>query len=297
MNLYHLRYFVQLTRTQHYTKAAEQLNISQPSLSHAIAQLEGELGVPLFEKSGRNTTLTHFGREFLVCAEKTLAALDEGVQAIQRNARGEGVIRLGLLRTLGVEYVPQLAARFLEQNPGKEIRFTFDTGVTEELLDGLAERRFDLAFCSEPPQNRELTAVPVNKQDLVLIVHRSHPLASRHSVELRETLAYPQIYFSKGTGLRSVVDQLFAHIGAQPNIAYETQEDQVIAGLVAQGFGIAVVPYMDLLHRLDVKILQINDPAWERNFYMVHDERAFLSPVVRSFRQFVLEQQDLQILS
>ena len=294
MNLYHLRYFVQLTRTQHYTKAAEQLNISQPSLSHAISQLESELGVPLFEKSGRNTVLTHFGEEFLICAEKTLAALDEGVNAIQRNARGEGVIRLGLLRTLGIDYIPRLASRFLAENPNKEIEFTFDTGRTEELLERLNQRKLDLVFCSQPPEELGLQAVPVSKRDLVLIVPRNHPLAGRHSVELGDTLEYPYVFFSKNAGLRAVVDQLFEKIGARPKIACETLEDQVIAGLVAQGFGIAVVPYMEMLHRLDVKILQISSPAVEWNFHMVHDERAFLSPAVRAFRQFVLNQRDFK---
>lgn len=78
MNLFYLRYFVTLARVKHYTRAAEQLCITQPSLSHAISQLENELGVPLFEKSGRNTTLTRFGEEFLVCAEHTLSTLDAG---------------------------------------------------------------------------------------------------------------------------------------------------------------------------------------------------------------------------
>lgn len=64
--------------TQHYTRAAERLCITQPSLSHAIAQMEGELGVPLFEKRGRNVVLTHFGEQFLTCAQQTLATLDEG---------------------------------------------------------------------------------------------------------------------------------------------------------------------------------------------------------------------------
>ncbi len=77
MNLDHLRYFVKLAEVRHYTKAAEQLGISQPSLSHAINQIEAELGVPLFEKSGRNTTLTRFGEEFLSCAENSLSILDE----------------------------------------------------------------------------------------------------------------------------------------------------------------------------------------------------------------------------
>ena len=93
--------------TEHYTRAAEKLCITQPSLSHAIAQLESELGVPLFEKSGRGTKLTHFGQQFLSCALDTLATLDQGVEELQRVGRGEGIIRLGLLRTLGVKFMPE----------------------------------------------------------------------------------------------------------------------------------------------------------------------------------------------
>lgn len=140
MNLYHLRYFVQLAHTRHYTRAAEQLCITQPSLSHAISQLENELGLPLFEKTGRNTELTRFGEQFLECAERTLSTLDEGVEELKRVSRGEGLIRLGLLRTLGVDYVPDVVSRFLAANAGKKIRFTFETGMTNQLLEGLAER-------------------------------------------------------------------------------------------------------------------------------------------------------------
>ena len=288
MNLFHLRYFVQLALTQHYTRAAEQLCITQPSLSHAITQLETELGVPLFEKTGRNTTLTHLGKEFLACAESTLSTLDAGVESMQRIARGEGLIRLGLLRTLGVDYIPRLASSYLAANPGKDIRFTFNTGVTQHLLDGLAARRFDLVFCSCPAAELGLTAVPVEKQDLVLITPRNHPLAARHTIDLQDTLLYPYIYFARGSGLRYVVEDLFAQLDGHPQIAYETEEDQVIAGLVAQGFGIAVVPYMDMLLRLDVRILQISHPTYERNFYMISDDKAFLSPAVQDFRQFVI---------
>ena len=289
MNLLYLRYFVELAHTQHYTRAAERLCITQPSLSHAIAQMETELGVPLFEKDGRGIMLTHFGEQFLACAQQTLATLDDGIDTLQRVGRGEGIIRLGLLRTLGVDYVPDLAARFLAANPDKNIRFTFHSGITKDLLDGLSARQFDIVFCSQPYLERKLTAVPVNKQDLVLVVPRSHPLAQQHTVDLAETLLYPQVYFAKGTGLRIIIDELFRQIGGTPTIAYETEEDQVIAGLVAHGFGIAVVPYMEMLLRLDVKILQIVRPVWERNFYMVTDDWAYQSMAVRQFRQFVLD--------
>ena len=112
--------------------------------------------------------------------------------------------------------------------------------------------------------------------------------AARHTIDLQDTLLYPYIYFAKGSGLRYVVEDLFARLDGHPQIAYETEEDQVIAGLVAQGFGIAVVPYMDMLLRLDVKIIQISHPTYERNFYMISDDKAFLSPAVQDFRQFVL---------
>ena len=288
MNLLHLRYFVELAHTRHFTRAAERLCITQPSLSHAITQLEAELGVPLFERTGRTTVLTRFGEQFLACAQQTLSTLDEGVDALQRVARGEGLVRLGLLRTLGVDFVPGLAARYLRENPDRNIRFTFHTGVTQQLLDGLMEKRFDLVFCSQPPAELQLTAVPVGRQDLVLIVPRGHPLAELHTVDLAQALPYPQVYFAKGSGMRNVVDGLFAQIGGTPQIAYETEEDQVIAGLVAQGFGIAVVPYMEMLLRLDVKILQIGCPVWERNFYLVSNDKGYLPPAVRQFRQYVL---------
>ncbi len=294
MNLFYLRYFVTLAHVQHYTKAADQLCIAQPSLSHAISQMEKELGLPLFEKSGRKTILTRFGEEFLVCAEHTLATLDEGIASLQRSARGEGLIRLGLLRTLGVEFIPRLTAAFLKENPDSDIQFTFHTGDTKSLLDGLNNRKYDLVFCSKPPVELNLTAIRVQKQDLVLIVPKDHPLSSHHTVDLAETAPYPQIFFSESSGIRPVVKEMFEQIDVEPNIAYETEEDQVIAGLVAQGFGIAVVPYMDLLLKLDVRILEITSPACERDLFMVNDEKMFMPPVVRRFRQFVLDGGALQ---
>ena len=85
------------------------------------------------------------------------------------------------------------------------------------------------------------------------------------------------------------MERMFSQIGIEPQIAYETEEDQVIAGLVAQGFGIAVVPYMDLLLKLDVKILQIDPLVGERKLFMVNDGSIFMPPCVRNFQQFVLD--------
>ena len=86
-----------------------------------------------------------------------------------------------------------------------------------------------------------------------------------------------------------MVDQIFTETGTRPAAACETEEDEVIAGLTAQGFGISVVPYMDLLRKLKLNILPIDSPASERRLYMIHNKLVFMSPAVQAFRQYVLE--------
>ena len=124
INYEHYKVFYNVAKQGSITMAAHKLYISQPAVSKSIAQLEKELGIPLFEKNGRNTTLTRFGEEFLSCAEHTLSTLDEGITTLHRNARGEGLIRIGMLRPLGIEYIPRLAAGFLKANPRQDRRLS-----------------------------------------------------------------------------------------------------------------------------------------------------------------------------
>lgn len=288
MNLDHLRYFVKLSELRHYTRAAEQLCISQPSLSHAISQLESELGVPLFEKTGRNTVLTRYGEEFLECAQRSLGILDAGMESLQRSAKGEGVVRLGFLRTLGVDFIPKLTSDFMAADPSGNVEFSFHSDLSSGLIDGLLQHKFDLVFCSEPEKSLKLGAAPVTSQKLVLIVPNGHPLSEQKSIDLAETLEYPAVWFAKGSGLRRVIDGMYEQVGGKPASVIETEEDEVIAGLVAAGFGIAVVPDMDMLHKLDITVLEITSPPYRRDFYMVWDDNVFMSPAAQRFRSFVL---------
>lgn len=288
MNLDHLRYFVKLSELRHYTRAAEQLCISQPSLSHAISQLESELGVPLFEKSGRNTVLTRYGEEFLECAQRSLGILDAGMESLQRSAKGEGVVRLGFLRTLGVDFIPKLTSDFIAADPNSGVEFSFHSDLSSGLIDGLLQHKFDLVFCSEPEKSLGLTATPVTSQKLVMIVPNGHPLADRESIGLAETIGYPAVWFAKGSGLRKVVDGMYEQVGGKPISVVETEEDEVIAGLVAAGFGIAVVPDMDMLHKLDISVLEITSPPYHRDFFIAWDDSVFMSPAAQRFRSFVL---------
>jgi DNA-binding transcriptional LysR family regulator len=146
MNLYHLRYFVTLAHMEHYTRAADLLAITQPSLSHAISSLESELGVKLFKKNGRNVTLTKYGKSFLTDAEDILQKLDASVGSLQLAGKGEGHIDIAFLRTLGSDFVPRILRRFLDENQGKQIDFALhcDKVITNEILKGIKEQKYDI---------------------------------------------------------------------------------------------------------------------------------------------------------
>lgn len=288
MNLYHLRYFVTLAHLEHYTKASKELMITQPSLSHAISSLEEELGVPLFEKDGRNIVLTKSGKMFLKEVEKSLQVLDEGVKNLRMTSTGEGRIDLAFLRTLGTDYIPRIVHEFMELHKDKAIEFHFHSGVTADLIQGLKDKKYDIAFCSKFDTEPEIEFIPMAKQDLVLIVPLDHPLAERDSVDLADTLPYPQIVFSKKSGLRVIIEGIFRQIGAMPQVAYEVEEDEVAAGLVANGFGIAVCPNMPILGSMNLKALKISSPKWERNFYMAMLKGRYLPPVVNELMEFVV---------
>ena len=270
MNLYHLRYFATLAHLEHYTKAAEILAITQPSLSHAIASLEKELGVKLFEKEGRNVALTKCGQAFLIDVEQALDMIDSSVNKLQMTGRGEGRIDIVELRALSSTVVPNFVKGFLDSTPDKKIDFYFhsSTGLTSDMIQGLKDRKYDIAFCSMMDNEPLIEFTPVAKQELVLIVPKGHPLEGRSSIDLKDTLAYP-------------------------HIAYSMEEDQGVAGLVGAGFGIAVVPKMPVLSYMPVSIIEIEKPSWERLFYMATLKNVYQAPVIMDFKKYVTEHADL----
>lgn len=194
--------------------------------------------------------------------------LDDGIASIKRSAMGNGTIRLGLVRPLGISYVPRMAAAFIKKNPKLDIDFTFHTDVTGRLLDDMQLGKYDLLFCSKPSEEYHFTAESVMKQRLVLITPKGHPLAKKRkrSINLAETAGYSYVCFDKNSGIRSIFDEMLKRSDITVKVAYETEEDQVIAGLVASGFGIAVVPYMDILEKMSVEIFEIESPEYERSF-------------------------------
>ncbi len=291
MNLSQLQYFKVLAQEEHYTRAAQILAITQPSLSHAIAQLEQELGTRLFEKKGRNVVLTRYGKMFLPYVEESLKVLDEGVQRVKEvNGSKEGIIHLAYIYTMGSEFTPKIVRKFLDTYPDYNIDFHFTVGTTGEIIEGLKDDKYDIIFSSYQDGEPDIDFKKIGNQKLVLAVPQDHPLSIKDSVDLRDTIEFPQIYFEKGSGLRPVIDQMYEEIGQFPKVAFEMEEDSSMAGLVAQGFGIAVMPDIPILKSLGVKTLDIYNPSYERAVYLATLKKHYLSPVAKAFIRFVCEE-------
>ena len=134
MNLNQLHYFAKLAEVEHYTKAAEELSISQPSLSHAVSSLEKEIGTKLFEKQGRGVVLTKYGKIFKEYVDEVIHSLDTGVKKVQSmTGQTEGVVELAYIYTLGSGFVPRLVGDFLRTHEELKVKFRFTVGNTSEI--------------------------------------------------------------------------------------------------------------------------------------------------------------------
>lgn len=288
MNLNQLHYFSKLAEVEHYTKASEELNISQPSLSHAIRELEKELGTKLFEKQGRGVTLTKYGRLFQEYADEALKILDTGVRKVRSlNGQTEGIVELAYIYTLGSEFVPRLVSDFIRAHEELKVQFRFTVGNTSEIIQGIKEGHFDIGFCSMTEREQEIQFTPVGTENLVVVVPKGHPLSNETAVDLEQAAAYPQIFYTPNSGLRPVVDRMFGQIKIHPQIAYEIEEDGSMAGLVAQNFGIAVMPEIPVLSQLPVDILPIRNQHEKRYVYMARTSEKYQPPIVQKFAEYV----------
>ena len=165
------------------------LSITQPSLSHAIAQLEQELGTRLFEKKGRNIVLTRYGKIFLPYVEDALKILDDGVQRTRElNGSKEGMINLAYIYTMGSDFAPRIVRKFIDTFPDYKIDFHFTVGTTGEILDGLKSDQYDIVFSSFQDGEPDIDFKKIGRQKLVVAVPQDHPLAIKDSVDLRDTI-------------------------------------------------------------------------------------------------------------
>lgn len=291
MNLNHLYYFKVLAETEHYTQAATLLNITQPSLSHAISQLENELNCYLFEKQGRNIRLTRYGKIFYKYVCEGLKEIEMGQKKIEAiTSPNKGWIHLAFIYTLGYHYVPSLIQHFHFDKNNSKIKFTLKQGSTNALLNGLEEEKYDVVLCSYQENRPNINFVPITTEELVVVVSKLNPLSLKSEIDLKELQNEYFIYYSKDSGLRPLIDHLFKNNEIEPNIMFEVEEDSAVLGLVDINYGVAVVPNIPMIDHFHIKKLKIKNPQQKRIIYMATAKNRYIPPAVHSFCNFVSSQ-------
>lgn len=281
MDLLTVRWFLAVAEHGHVTRAAEELRISQPGLSRAIARLERELGAPLFDREGRTLRLNHYGEVFRDHAGRLVAAEDAARRALAREADPEhGEVGLGFLHTQGTVVVPELLRDYRREHPG--VRFRLSQGGSEEIEAAVADGRTDLGIVS--PRPAALAWSPLSTEHLCLAVPAGHRLAGRDQVRLAEAAGEPFILMRHGFGLRSITEELFHEEGIRPEIAFEGEEATTVRGLVAAGLGVAVVPPGE--HAAGVSDVVI--AGARRTIGLIWAPGRTRPPAVERFREFVI---------
>ncbi len=239
MELLQLQYFLLLAKQQHVTKTADMLHISQPALSSTIKKLEAELGAPLFVRKGRNIALSPYGEVFKQYVEEAFFSLENGKQAVARLKNTDDcTLNLGLLSP----YVwNELFLHFENLYPNIKINRRSIEGYRfwDSILSGEIDFYLGGLNQMETLDTTRLQYAALYEDNMVLLVHKNHPLADRKEIDLRECRDEPFINLSEDTNLQQFINQLFQQAGFTPRVVMTcdyTLRDQI----VADGHGVSI---------------------------------------------------------
>ncbi|WP_433175703.1 LysR family transcriptional regulator [Actinoallomurus sp. CA-150999] len=281
MDLETVRWFLAVAEQRHVTQTAAELRISQPGLSRAIARLERELGVRLFDREGRTLRLSPYGEIFRRHAERLVAEEKAARHALAQAADPDGgEVGLAFLHTQGTALVPELLRDYRREHP--RVTFRLSQGSSEHIGAAVTEGRADLAITS--PRPAELAWHPLATEHLHLAVPAGHRLAGRERVRPSDAADEPFILMRHGYGLRSITDELFRSEGVRPEIAFEGEEAATLRGLVAAGLGVAIVPPGEPV----AGVSEIVITGAHRTIGLAWVAGRTRPPVVEDFRRFVM---------
>ena len=250
MTFQQIRYFDAIVRTGSMSHAADQLFISQPSLSVAISNLEKELGVPLFERRGRSVTLTAEGEAFVPHAQQILQSVEEA--RIHMNALSQSAghsLRLGYVSPLADRYIPALMHDFLQQPENRGTVLNFACGTTTELVRQLKNGVFDLLVCSHPGEDEALRKRVLLRQPLELISAPDAPVEVKTLAELQ---SLPLIGYPEGGAMDSFLAWFQNKEGLQLQFHCRAPNEEDIAALCENHFGCTVIAAVDGLDHTQV---------------------------------------------
>ncbi|MBW4594676.1 MAG: LysR family transcriptional regulator [Brasilonema angustatum HA4187-MV1] len=290
MDLQQLRYFQAVARLEHMRKAAEELSIAQPALSKAIARLEKELGVPLFNRVGRHIQLNQFGRAYLHRVQRIFDELEKGQREIDDMAGPEqGQIGLAVLHTIGAQLLPELISVYRRKHPAVKFRLFQNGSLT--MLNQLTRSDIDLCITSFLPKHEGIGWISLMTEEIFLAVPPGHHLAGLADVCLSEVAQEDFVSLKSGYSLREQIDQLCRQAGFEPTVTFEGDELTIVRGLVAKGLGVGLIPALAwrCIDELIPVKLRITNPLCQRTIGVAWREEHYLSSAARLFRQFLID--------
>lgn len=285
-----LRVFAEVARTGSVQRAAEALHLTPPAVSMAVKEIEGQVGLPLFDRGSRKLVLSTAGEYFLVYARRLLATLKEAEDAMARFTRIEtGLLTVGMVSSAKY-FLPALLAEFHREHPAVEVRLKL--GNREQLAAMMAANEVDLAIMGRPPKEFPNRAEPFAMHPHVLITAPEHPFTALETVPAAALAREPFIVREAGSGTRAALEEFLDNHHLKPMVVMEIESTEAIKQAVMAGLGVALVS----LHTIGLEWRNglIAAPAVEglplmRRWHVVNTAAKLLSPAAEALRYFVLE--------
>jgi LysR family transcriptional activator of glutamate synthase operon len=242
MDLQQLRVFREAAKAGGFTRASEELHLSQSTISLHIKRLEEELGCPLFLRAKKRVYLNEAGGVLLQYADRIFQEIKNAEMAVRELSELQcGTIRLGSGATTVTYLLPRILGAYQRKYP--EIELIVTTNSSEALALAVHQQKLDLAVVMLPVQpSLALELLPILREELVYVVHSNHPLAAKQVIHPQDILEVPFISFLQGSAMQMNLDTHFAAMGITPRITMEMENIEAIKALVRAGLGAAVLP-------------------------------------------------------
>ncbi|MGE5240589.1 MAG: LysR family transcriptional regulator [Bacteroidota bacterium] len=291
LTLRQLKVFESVARHLNYTRAAEELHLTQPAVSMQVKQLEDSLGAALFEQLGKRIHLTEAGKEVLGYARSITQQLDE-LEAVLNRQKGlaGGRLRISVATTANY-FVPNLLGSFSRRYP--EITVSLDVTNRETLLRQLSENLVDLVIMGRPPAEADVEAEVFLENPLVIVAPPEHALARMKKIPLKRLQEEVFLVREPGSGTRIAMERFFSERGMHLRTGMEVGSNEAIKQSVQAGLGLGLLSRATVDQELALGQLVLLDVAEfpiMRHWYMVHRRGKRLSPVARAFHDFVLSE-------
>lgn len=285
MDLLQLKYFQTVARYQHVTQAANELNISQPSLSILIKRLERELGIQLFNHTGRNIELSQAGKTFLSHVNQLFSELDSAKYELKKlSGLQDNKVSLA---TTSTRFLSGLLKDFLSLHP--EVGIRQFTAAIEIMRDSLLNEKIDYCISSPPIEGPGIECIELFNDEILLCLPANHPLARKKSIHLREVADEKFISLMDGYSFREVTDNLCNLAGFNPNVVFEC-DTMLMSELLQINRGIALVPKsaQETFPNPALVFLQIEEPICRRRIGLSWLQGRYLSKAARSFQELTI---------